>query len=98
MSRSIRLALPAAAALLLLAAGAAFAAETRVIASDATGVTLEFTTGAWTLDPAELAGFVVPNADGLTRFAVPGRPRLPFASAMVAVPLGARASVRVLST
>ena len=97
MLRSIRRLLPAAAAL-LLAAGAASAAETRVIASDASGVTLEITTGAWTLDPAEVAGFVVPNADGLTRFAIPGRPRLPFASSLIAVPPGARVSVRVLST
>ena len=97
MHRLIRVVLPAAAAL-LLAAGAAIAAETRMIASDATGVTLELTTGAWTLDPAEAPGFVVPNADGLTRFAIPGRPRLPYASSLIAVPPGAHVSVRVLST
>src|SRR6185369_14177624 len=61
-------------------------------------VTLEVTTGAWTLEPADEPGFVVPNAPGLTRTADPRRPRLPFASALLVLPPGARATVRVLST
>jgi len=83
---------------LLLAVGAARASEVRVIASDASGVTLKVTTGAWTLDPRGDEGRVVPTCDGLSRTTDTGRPRLPYASALLAMPPGARATVRLLSS
>src|SRR5262245_51229143 len=83
---------------LLLAAGAARASEVRVIASDASGVTLRVTTGAWTLDPRGDEGRVVPTCDGMSRTTDTGRPRLPYAAALLAMPPGARATVRLISS
>ncbi len=86
-----------AATSILLAVGAARASEVRVIASDASGVTLKVTTGAWTLDPRGDEGRVVPNCDGMSRTTDPGRPRLPYASALLALPPGARATARLIT-
>jgi hypothetical protein len=83
-------------ALLLLAAGAALAAEpVRVLESDARGVTLR-----WELrEPrliAEKDGVASLDAGVGGAFKDPGRPLLPYSYATIALPPGARAVARVV--
>jgi hypothetical protein len=72
------------------------AAPIETLASDATGVTLKLTVPGYRLAPGDdgRAMLVVP---GLYQDAIPGRPRLPEARALLALPPGARASVRVIA-
>jgi hypothetical protein len=78
-----------AALLLILAAGPA-SADIRLISSDASGVTLRFDLGAWRLQTAPDGVRMLVNAPGLHMMDEPGRPQLPYASALIAVPQGAR--------
>ncbi len=85
-----------AVAALLLTAPTARAAV-RVTATDDRGVTFEVTVPAWSANtPAPLRGVWV-EAPGFHVTGEPGRPQLPAASALFALPPGARATVRVLS-
>uniref|UniRef100_A0A832MKQ7 Gingipain domain-containing protein n=1 Tax=Eiseniibacteriota bacterium TaxID=2212470 RepID=A0A832MKQ7_UNCEI len=89
----------AAAAVLALAlasrAAAAPEGPLRVVASDERGVTLRLELGAVEV-VRDGEGRAWIEADGLPRYAVEGRPRLPFAAALVALPPGANATVTVL--
>src|SRR5690348_699962 len=80
-------------------AATAAAAGLRVIASDATGVTLAYTPEPWALSAPGRDGRLrvigVPAAHSL---AAPGRAVLPAYSALLALPVDARAAVRVLAT
>ena len=87
--------LAALPALALLAAPSS-AQNLQVVASDAAGVTLRLSLPGYALS--------TPNADGRTELSVPGfavtgvpgRAHLPYAQALVALPPGAGATVRVL--
>ena len=78
---------------------AAAAAALRVVASDARGVTLQVTVGAWTLSAPGHDGRVhVTGLSGAHELAEPGRPMLPAWSATLALPPDARPSARVLES
>jgi len=80
-------------------AATASAAPIRVISTDAKGVTLQVTVGAWTLSTPGPDGRVRVNPlDGAHTLGEPGRPRLPAFAATLAIPPGARPSARVLAT
>ncbi len=96
MLRSLRL-LTLAALVVLVPCAAARAAEVRLLASDASGVTLRLDVGAYTLTPEGDDGRLLPLVDGLERTALTGRPRLPFGRALLAVPPGARIVARVVA-
>jgi hypothetical protein len=72
------------------------ASPVRVVASDDRGVTLELTVQDYRLDAA-LAGRQRLSAPGLELMDLPGRPVVPFASALIGLPPGAGAQVRLLS-
>lgn len=87
-----------AAAFLLLPARAQ-AGPVRVLSTDARGVTLQVSLGAWTLSAPGRDGRV--HVNGLPdshELAEPGRPMLPAWSATLALPPDARPSVRVLAS
>ena len=91
---------PLAAVCLVLAgvlAGVPARAGITLIAADETGVTLRVTAPEGTLQPAGDGRFdlVVPGASA-TR--VPGRPRLPSYGTLVALPPGARATARIVTS
>jgi hypothetical protein len=82
--------------LVLGIAAPARAREIQLVAADERGVTLRLDVGPWTLgSPGEdgRRDISVPPLDILD---MPGRPRLPFATAMIALPAGAGASVSVI--
>ena len=90
-------------ALLVLAAASGLAAPAaatvRVAAGDARGVTLEVTVGAWTLSRPGPDGRVrIMGVPGSHEMAIPGRPMLPAWAATLALPPGARPTVRVLAS
>ena len=80
-----------------LLSGARAQAGITLIAADETGVTLKVTAPAGTLQPAGDGRFdlVVRDASAAR---VPGRPRLPSYGTLVALPPGARATVRILTS
>jgi hypothetical protein len=82
-----------AAALLLvlplLLAPAALASPVRAVVADDRGVTLELTLAGWELGAPRADGRSLLTAAGLTAHALPGRPVLPSATALVALPPGA---------
>jgi hypothetical protein len=91
---------PAWVALLVLAAclarPAAAAGPVELVSSDERGVTLRLTIERYDLAPPGEDGrreILIPRLDLLD---VPGRPKLPFATALVALPPGAGASVTVI--
>ena len=74
-------------------------AAVRVLSSDARGVTLQLTIGAWTLSPADAEGRVkVKPLGDAHSMAIPGRAMLPAWSATLALPPDARPTARVLSS
>ncbi|HKQ58541.1 MAG TPA: C25 family cysteine peptidase [Candidatus Eisenbacteria bacterium] len=86
------------AAVLLLVLPLAFAPAVRadavrLAASDDRGVTLELAVPDDALSPANQDGRSSLTARGLTSHALPGRPVLPSATALIALPPGARAMV-----
>ena len=90
-------------ALLVATAGlwatAAGADPVRLVASDARGVTLQVTVGAWTLSAPGRDGRARVNPlDGAHVLAEPGRPMLPAFAATLAIPPDARPTARVLAT
>ena len=86
--------------LILLALGAlgsgapARADAIRVVSTDERGVVLRLDVPAWTLSP-DPGGRSLITGTGLPLLGEPGRPRLPYAAALVAVPPGARVSASV---
>lgn len=87
-----------AAALLYLTPEMAHAGPVRVVATDARGITLKISLGAWTLSAPGRDGRV--HVEGLPdshELALPGRPMLPAWSATLALPSDARPTVRVLA-
>jgi len=103
MPRALRpfptLAFVAGLLLALVLAAAPAAAAVRVVSTDARGVTLEVTVGAWALS--------APGADGRVRvtglsesheMAIPGRAMLPAWAATLAIPADARPTARVLAS
>lgn len=81
----------------LLCAAPALADSVRLIAADEHGVTLRFDLEGYSLSALRPDGRVEVDAPGLRLLDVPGRPQLPFASALIAIPHGARASAQVIS-
>jgi hypothetical protein len=75
------------------------AAPVRVVASDARGVTLQVTVGAWSLSaPGRDGRVTVTGLPESHSMSLPGRPLLPAWSAMLALPPDARPTARVLAT
>lgn len=90
--------LPILLALALAGPGTALAAPVRVLASDARGVTLQITVGAWSLSaPGPDGRVTVTGLPESHSMSIPGRPLLPAYSAMLALPIDARPSARVLA-
>lgn len=77
-------------ALPLVLAGAARAEPVRIIAADDRGVTLELTFADYQVAPPGQDGRSRLTAPGLAAYALPGRPVLPSATALIAMPPGAR--------
>jgi len=84
--------------LIIAAAVPARAADVRLASSDANGVTLRLDLDQWRIAPPGSDGRSEVSARGLRLLDTPGRPQLPYANALIAVPPGARLSVSVLST
>ncbi|NOT34057.1 MAG: hypothetical protein HOP12_07795 [Candidatus Eisenbacteria bacterium] len=80
-----------------LAVAHARADGVRVIASDATGVTLRVELQGFDLTPGTETGRFRIGVAGLQRTDVAGRPPLPYASTLVAIPPGARVVARVIA-
>jgi hypothetical protein len=80
----------------LMLAGAAHADALRVIAADDRGVTLRFDLTSYELRVPLRDGRSDVVARGLQMLDTPGRPQLPMASALIALPPGARASAVVV--
>jgi hypothetical protein len=74
----------------------ASAAPVRIIASDARGVTLQVDVGAFAVSAPDRDGASRLQAPGLEEMAITGRPALPAAGALLAIPPGARAVARVI--
>src|SRR5580765_4817035 len=84
--------------LLLVAASSAFGApgdDLHVIASDAHGITLRLDVPDFQTGVPDAAGRSRVTCPGLDTFGEPGRPSLPSASTLLALPPGARAVARV---
>src|SRR5258706_10491404 len=65
----------------------------RVLSSDARGLTIRLDVPAWRLGPSATGlQLVVPDFEATD---IPGRAAMPFASVLIALPPGARASARV---
>lgn len=102
-SRPLRLVRFGTSAVLTLATALCLASSThagvdpvRVIASDASGVTLRLETGAVTLAPGTTAGRSRVISSILERRDAPGRPSLPAVTTLIALPPGAQARITVL--
>ena len=90
---------PTSVLLALVLAGFALpaaASGVRVVSSDDHGVTLELTVPEYGVEREE-GSRVHLKAMGLQEMDVPGRPRVPFASALVGLPQGARVQARVIA-
>lgn len=84
---------------LLASAAMPVAAGVRVLESDARGVTLRLTVGAWTLSAPDAEGRVkVRGLGDAHTMAIPGRAMLPAWSATLALPPDARPTARVLAS
>ncbi len=83
---------------LSLAAPCARAEALRLVASDDRGVTFRVELAGWRLVPDSLARRSRIEADGLEGYDEPGRPLLPAASTLIALPPGARADAVVIAT
>jgi len=85
--------------LLLAHAGKALGAPLQVVASDANGITLRVSVGAWSLSAPGPDGRVtitaLPESHSMS---VPGRPLLPAYSAVLALPPDARPTARVIGS
>ncbi len=89
--------LPTLILLALAGPGTSVAAPVRVVATDANGVTLQVTIGAWSLSaPGRDGRVTVTGLPESYSMSIPGRPLLPAYCATLALPQGARPSVRVL--
>ncbi len=86
----------AAVALLLLPAAAARAQSLRVIATDPRGVTLRLELPGYRLSPPLPDGRVELSVSGYAVTSLEGRPHLPYAQALVALPPGAGATARIV--
>ena len=84
--------------LVIAAAAPARGADVRLVSSDANGVTLRLDLDQWNIGPAESDGRSQITARGLRLLDLPGRPQLPYANTLIAVPDGAHISLSVLST
>jgi len=84
------------AAVAMLVPALAGASAIRLVSSDPSGVTLQLEIGDYGLE-AEGDGRFVPVVEGLARTDMPGRPRLPYASTLLALPPGTRAVARVVA-
>jgi hypothetical protein len=82
--------------LLLLPAHAARAQSLRVIATDERGVTLRLNLPGYQLSAPLFDGRVELNVSGYVVTSLPGRPHLPYAQTLVALPPGAGATARVV--
>ncbi|MGH3056212.1 MAG: C25 family peptidase propeptide domain-containing protein, partial [Gaiellaceae bacterium] len=87
-----------ALSLLALASAPARGADVQLAASDANGVTLRLDLDQWDVGPAGTDGRSQVTARGLRMLDQPGRPQLPYANALIALPPGARVTVTLLST
>jgi hypothetical protein len=67
------------------------------VSTDERGVTLRVTVPGWSLDQGDSGRFEL-KAPGFQALDVLGRPRLPFASALLAVPPGSRAVARLIDS
>src|SRR5262245_26744534 len=82
-----------------LPAAVAQAEPIRLVASDARGVTIQVTVGAWTLSASGPSGRVrVNRLDGSHALAEPGRATLPAFATTLAIPADARPTARVIGT
>jgi len=95
--RSIPLSLQVAVLLLLLAPAAAEAQSLRLVAADDRGVTLQLNLAGYELSSPLPDGRVELRVPGFYATGIPGRPLLPFAQVLVALPPGAGAMARVLT-
>ena len=86
----------AALALLLLPAAAARAQSLRVVATDERGITLRLSFPGYQLSTPLPDGRVELSVPGYAVTSLPGRPHLPYAQALVALPPGAAALARVV--
>src|SRR3990172_2355867 len=73
----------------------AWADPIELVAADDRGVTLRFTLPAWSLEPGEGGSFDL-AAPGLQVLDVPGRPLLPFAGTLIALPPGSQAAAHLI--
>jgi Peptidase family C25/FlgD Ig-like domain len=81
---------------LLLAFVPAHAQEVRLVSADDHGVTLRIAAPEAVLGPVDREGRAELSARGLRQAHEPGRPLLPFAQALIALPPGATATARVI--
>ncbi len=89
--------LPELVVLLSLALGGAAGADpVRLLSADDRGVTLRLEVPAYQLGPPGGEGRAACTAPGLALLDQPGRPQLPFASVLIALPPGARAQATVV--
>ena len=70
----------------------------RLVSADANGVTLQLDLESWSLAPPASDGRSFVLARGLRMLDQTGRPELPIASALIALPVGARASAAMLKS
>ncbi|HTM57725.1 MAG TPA: C25 family cysteine peptidase [Candidatus Udaeobacter sp.] len=70
----------------------------RLISVDPSGVTLRLDLDSWSVSPPDADGRSFILAPGLRMLDQPGRPQLPCATALIAVPPGARASAAVIAS
>src|SRR5258705_12240582 len=100
VARAARDLTPAALAMVIALAGAAPARAgsdaIRVIASDASGITLRLETGPVTVAAGRTEGRSGLITSLLERTSQPGRPALPIATTLIALPPGAHAPATVL--
>ena len=97
LSRSLRR-LALTCALWVAATPAAHAAGLQIVQSDAQGITVRVEVPALEWGAAGADGRVRVSAAGLDGLGEPGRPSLPVAAGLIALPPGARATVRVLDS
>src|SRR5207247_5353343 len=87
------------AALAIALAAPVSAAPVRVVATDARGVTLQVSIGAWSLSaPGRDGRSHVNTISGAHSLNLPGRPQLPAFAATLLLPPEGRPSVRVVAT
>ena len=85
------------ASILVVSSGPAAAQSVRVLASEANGVTLQLSLPPFSIVAQEGGRSELRVQDLTAAFDVPGRPGLPYATALIAVPPGAKARAHVVS-